>query len=100
MPTLHLGTLFQCWKDQYIIASGKALIRTPYNQFHSSSSRYVSFVLIRFLEWLAKGKIKALRELVDMKFRELVFCPKIHEAVLQVMVLNHVLFFFSILINI
>ena len=52
------------------------------------------------MEWLAKGKMKALRELVEMKFRELVFCPKIHVAVLQVIVLNHVLFFFSVLINI
>ena len=47
---------------------------------------------------VGKGKRKALRELVEMKFRELVFCPKIHVAVLQVIVLNHVLFFFSVLI--
>ena len=43
--------------------------------------------------------MKPLRDLVEMKFRELVFCPKIHAAILQVISVNRVLFV-SVLINI
>lgn len=98
MPTLHLGTLFQCWKDQYVIASGKTLIRTPYNQVSLLQLKVCIICPHQIFGLVGKGKRKALRELVEMKFRELVFCLKIHVAVLQVIVLNHVLFFFSVLI--
>lgn len=32
MSVLHLGTLFQSWKDRSIMAYGKALIGTLYNR--------------------------------------------------------------------